>query len=197
MPLDLPGAHAAGVHGDDLCVEAGEAALVFGNELRVEAGQAVARDLQLELTGAGQHRTFGQRLFQVVQQPTLGQGSPRVRAAQQLIEQLIRNGRLFASRYTRSPSIASYGHDTKSQTVPPTPAFRISKSKPNASARVGRVLSSLSVERSTPTISIARSDTENSAASACSTSVLRPVRSRPVVLGNPLAKALPMPLAAR
>ena len=41
--LDLAYRHAAGVHGDDLVVEAGEAALVLGDEQRLEAAFAVAR----------------------------------------------------------------------------------------------------------------------------------------------------------
>ena len=39
-----------------LLVEAGEAALVLGDQLRVEGRQPVARDLQGQLAGAGQHR---------------------------------------------------------------------------------------------------------------------------------------------
>ena len=49
MADDLAGAHAAGVHRDDLVVEAREAALVLGDQLRIEARLAVARHLQLDL----------------------------------------------------------------------------------------------------------------------------------------------------
>jgi hypothetical protein len=66
MALDLARAHATGGHRrpkvgqgpDDLLVEAGEAALVLRDPLRVEARQPVARHLQSERAGAGQHR-FG------------------------------------------------------------------------------------------------------------------------------------------
>ena len=56
MRLDLPRAHATGVHRDDLAIEAGEAALVFGDQLRVEAALPVARYLQCDPSTLGQHR---------------------------------------------------------------------------------------------------------------------------------------------
>ena len=148
VALDLAGAHAAGVHGDDLVVEAGEAALVLGDELRVEGRQPVARDLQLELAGAGQHRLravavaavgpavrlaalevvvefgvqrpLGERLLQPVQQAPVGQGGPGIRSAQELVQQLIRDRRLFASRHTMAPSAASYGPKHGISDSPPT-----------------------------------------------------------------------------
>ena len=108
MALDLAGAHAARVHRHDLVVEAGEAPLVLGDELRVEGRQPVARDLQIELAGAGGHalgavaiaavgapvrlaglemvvklgiqRPLGERLLEPVQQAALGQGGPGIRA---------------------------------------------------------------------------------------------------------------------
>jgi hypothetical protein len=55
VPDDLPGTHAAGVHRDHLVVEAGEPALILGDQLRIEAGLSVARDLQLQLAGVGDH----------------------------------------------------------------------------------------------------------------------------------------------
>ena len=45
---DLPGAHPAGVHRDDLVVEARKPALVLGDELRVKARLPVARHLELD-----------------------------------------------------------------------------------------------------------------------------------------------------
>ena len=109
MPLDLAGAHAAGVHRDDPVVEAGEAALVLGDQLRVEGGQPVARDLQGQPAGAGQHRLaavaiaavgpairlaavevvvqfgvqdpLGQGLLEPVQQAAIGQGGPGIGSA--------------------------------------------------------------------------------------------------------------------
>lgn len=49
MGDDLAGAHAAGVHRDNLLVEPGKAALVLGNQLWGEAGLVVARNLELNL----------------------------------------------------------------------------------------------------------------------------------------------------
>jgi hypothetical protein len=82
---------------------------MLGNELRVEGRQPVARDLQVKLAGAGQHRLrpiavaaigppvrlaglemmvqlgvehpLGKRLLQPVQQAPVGQGRSRIRAA--------------------------------------------------------------------------------------------------------------------
>src|SRR4029453_3355709 len=137
VTLDLAGAHAPSVHGDDLVVEAGEAPLVFGDELRVEGREPVARDLQVELAGAGQHglravavaavgptvrlaafemvlqlgveRPLGQGLLQPVQQAPVGQGGPGIGSAQELVQHFIRDGGRFASRHTMAPSAASYG----------------------------------------------------------------------------------------
>jgi hypothetical protein len=55
MPLDLAGAHAPRIHRHDLVVEAGEAPLVLGDQLRVEGRQPIARDLQIQLAGPGEH----------------------------------------------------------------------------------------------------------------------------------------------
>ena len=49
VALDLADAHAAGVHRDDLVVEAGKAPLVLGDQLRVEGRQPVARDCSSSL----------------------------------------------------------------------------------------------------------------------------------------------------
>ena len=54
--LDLAHRHAARVHGDDLVVKAGEAPLVLADELRLEAAGAVARHLDGQRAGVGQHR---------------------------------------------------------------------------------------------------------------------------------------------
>ena len=94
MANDLAGAHAAGIHRNDLVVEPRKPALVLGDQLRIEAGLAVARYRQLDLAGIGDDRLlavtispvarilagemmvhlgienpFGQRLFQIVDQP--------------------------------------------------------------------------------------------------------------------------------
>ena len=56
MSGDLARTHAAGVHRDDLLVEAGKAALVFADQLRIEAALPVARNGKLERSGVGQNR---------------------------------------------------------------------------------------------------------------------------------------------
>jgi len=91
MADDLAGAHAAGVHRDDLVVEPWKAALVLGDQLRIETGLPVARHRQLDLAAVGDDRLlaitispiawslagemmihlggenpFGQRLLQIV-----------------------------------------------------------------------------------------------------------------------------------
>src|SRR3954447_9207454 len=94
MTDDLAGAHAAGVHRNDLVVETRKAALVLGDQLRIETGLAVARRRQLDLAAIGYDRLlaiaispvarilagemmvhlgienpFRQRLLQIVDQP--------------------------------------------------------------------------------------------------------------------------------
>ena len=56
MADDLPGAHAAGVHRNDLLVETRKAALVLGDQLWIEARLAITRHLQLELPGISDDR---------------------------------------------------------------------------------------------------------------------------------------------
>src|SRR6185437_16998655 len=53
VPLDVPYAHAAGVHGDDLVVESGATPLVFGDQLRLKGATTIPRDLQVHLAGIG------------------------------------------------------------------------------------------------------------------------------------------------
>jgi hypothetical protein len=127
---DLPGAHAARVHRHDPVIEAGETPLVFRDQLRVEARLTVARHVDRQLAGVGDYRlpavavarvarivfpsqvmihlrvqgAFGQRLLQRIQQAALCQGGASVTAGQQLIQQLVRYRRLFASRHIGTPS---------------------------------------------------------------------------------------------
>jgi len=49
VALDLARGHAAGIHGDDLVVEARPARLPLGRDLGFEGGPAIARRLQLQL----------------------------------------------------------------------------------------------------------------------------------------------------
>src|ERR1700693_1693590 len=132
MPDDLAGAHAAGVHRDDLVVETREPALVLGDQLRIEAGLAVARHLQLDRPGVGddalpavavtpvagllatqmmvhlgvQH-PFGQRLLQIIEQAIRIKYPLCVGASQELVKDGVRNTRLFASRHGRAPLLPS------------------------------------------------------------------------------------------
>jgi transposase len=97
MSLDLPHAHAAAVHRDDLVVKPGKAPLIFGDQLRVEGRPPITGHLDLDLAGVGQdrlpaiaiaavpitlasiemmvhlgvQRPLGQRLLQFVEQPVL------------------------------------------------------------------------------------------------------------------------------
>jgi hypothetical protein len=132
MADNLTGAHTAGIHRGDLVVEPREPALVLGDQLRVKAGLAVARHLQLDLAGIGDDRflaitispiagllasqmmihlgvenPFGQGLLQIVDQPVRVEGRLGVGAGQQLVEDSVRNTRLFASRHCRAPSLRS------------------------------------------------------------------------------------------
>ena len=63
--LDLPRRHAAGVHGDDLVVESGEAPLVLADQHRLEAPLTVAGDIDPQRTVLGQHR-LGARPIAVI-----------------------------------------------------------------------------------------------------------------------------------
>ena len=99
-------------------------ALVFGNQLRVEAGLPVAWDLQIELAGVseerlaavsvaavarllasevvvhlGTQRALGERLFQVIEKAIRVKGRLGIGPSQELVQNGIRNTRLFASRH--------------------------------------------------------------------------------------------------
>jgi hypothetical protein len=56
MADDLPRAHAAGVHRDDLVVETRKPPLVLGDQLRIKTRLAVAWNLQLDLPSIGDDR---------------------------------------------------------------------------------------------------------------------------------------------
>jgi tetratricopeptide (TPR) repeat protein len=132
MADDLAGAHAAGVHRDDLVVEPRKAALVLGDQLRVEACLAVARHRQLDLAGIGDDRLlaitispvarlfagevmvhlgvehpFRQGLLQIVDQAIGIEGGLRIGPGQQLVKEGVRDMRLFASRHRRAPLLRS------------------------------------------------------------------------------------------
>src|SRR4051794_5848630 len=57
----------------------------------------------------GVQHPLGEGLLEPVQQASVGQGGPRIRSGQKLVQQLIRDRRLFAARHTIAPSAASYG----------------------------------------------------------------------------------------
>ena len=56
MILGLADTHAAAVHRDDLVVEPREAPLMFGDQLRIKGRPPIARHLDLDVAGVGQHR---------------------------------------------------------------------------------------------------------------------------------------------
>ncbi len=111
MSDDLTGAHATGIHGDDLVVETGETALVFANQLRTEARLPVTRNVQLKFTAVCHHRLaavaialvaalivavevmihfgiqgpFGKGPFQIIQQTVRVEHCLRVRVSQKLV----------------------------------------------------------------------------------------------------------------
>jgi hypothetical protein len=115
VALDLAHAHAAGVHRHELLIKAGKAPLVLGDQLRIEGRQAVARDLQVDLAGVGEHALaaiavaavagftlliemvvhlgiqcpLGERLLQLVKQAILGERGLGISPGQQLIEQVV------------------------------------------------------------------------------------------------------------
>src|SRR5690606_1072552 len=112
MSGDLPRAHSARVHRDNLVVEAGEPALVLGDQLGIEAALAVARNVDLDLAGVRHHalaaiavaavaglliaaemmihlgieRPFGQGLLQRIEQSALIERRSGIASGQKLIE---------------------------------------------------------------------------------------------------------------
>ena len=103
-------------------------ALVFGNQLRVEVGLPVAWDLQIELAGVGDDRlaavsvaagarllaseavvhlgiqgALGERLLQVIEKAIRVKGRLGIGPSQELVQNGIRNTRLFASRHVGAP----------------------------------------------------------------------------------------------
>ena len=83
MTLDIPDAHAAGVHRDDLVVEAGKAALVLGDQLRLECPAPITRDLELDLA-----RVRGNRLPAVAVAMVAARLASRRRLAIEVLVQL-------------------------------------------------------------------------------------------------------------
>ena len=59
MAADLAHRHAAGVQGDDLIVEIGEAPLVFGDQLGIERARPIARNGQGHFRSSRQNRFAG------------------------------------------------------------------------------------------------------------------------------------------
>jgi hypothetical protein len=132
MADDLAGAHAAGVHRDDLVVEPRKAALVLGDQLRIKPRLTVARDLQLDLASVGDdgllavtispvarlfagemmvhlgvENPLGQRLLQIVEQPVRVENRLRIGASQQLVEDSVGYARLFAAWHRWAPLLRS------------------------------------------------------------------------------------------
>jgi hypothetical protein len=103
-------------------------ALVFGNQLRVEVGLPVAWDLQIQLARVGDDRlaavsvaagarllasevvvhlglqgALGERLLQVIEKAIRVKGRLGIGPSQELVQNGIRNTRLFASRHVGAP----------------------------------------------------------------------------------------------
>jgi len=120
---NLPGTHAARIHRDDLVIEAGKATLILGDQLRIEATGPIAWHLDLDPSAVGRHRLaaiavptvasllllakmmihlrvegpFGKRLLQGIEQAALAERRRRVSAGKQLVENVVRYRRFFAS----------------------------------------------------------------------------------------------------
>jgi hypothetical protein len=131
-PLALPDRHAPGVHRHDLVVEARQPPAVLGDQLRIEGREAIARHRDAQLAAVGEQRLLAvavaavgpalgrlavemvvhlgvqrplrQRTFQLVDEAILAEGSLRITAGQELIQQLVRDHRRFASCHARVPS---------------------------------------------------------------------------------------------
>ena len=106
MPLDFTGAHAAGVHRDDLLVEAGKPPLVLGDQLRIEGRQPIPGNLEIDLAGLGQHRLPAVAVAAIagrpLRRPPGDDRSPRSTPARpgllQLIQQAVLLERCFRIR---------------------------------------------------------------------------------------------------
>ncbi len=135
MALDLAHAHATRIQRHDLLIEAGKAPLVLGDQLRIEGREAIARHRDAQLAAVGEQRLLAvavaavgpalgrlavemvvhlgvqrplrQRTFQLVDEAILAEGSLRITAGQELIQQLVRDHRRFASCHARVPSFPS------------------------------------------------------------------------------------------
>ena len=94
MSLDLPGAHAARIHADDLAVELGKTALILGDQQRVEGPVAVAWNIQNHLAGIRRHRLLAAAIA-AVRRPVVALG--RLLGAL-LAEMLLHLGRQRAFR---------------------------------------------------------------------------------------------------
>jgi len=130
VPGDLSGAHAAGVHRDDLVVEARKPPLIFGDELRIKARLAIPGHVQIDparvrrhrlatiavaavaspvlaaemMVHLGVQRALGQCLLQPVDQAVRIKRRLRIGARQKLVKQGVGYRRFLASGHGRSPS---------------------------------------------------------------------------------------------
>src|SRR5208282_1070448 len=165
----LPRTHAAGVHRDDLLVEAGKAALVFADQLRIEAALPVARNGKLERSGVGQNRllavavariaalvtlqmmiqlrlqrSIGQRLLQLVDQAVRIEGRLGVGPDQQLVENRVGDNRLSASGHWGSPffPLCPPAHE-----IPDSPATPTTTRSPRRSKASTKLRSSIDAGR--------------------------------------------------
>ena len=158
MPGDLAGAHASGIHRDDLLVEPGKPPLIFRDQLRVEARLAIPRHVQIELARIRRHRLatiavaaiagagftakmvihlgvqrpLRQRLLQFVDQTARLKSRLRIGAGQKLVKQRVGNLRFLASGHEKSPSFSYCPPNTEFLTLPrpPRPALLLAALQP-------------------------------------------------------------------
>lgn len=88
IALDLAHAHAAGVHGDDFVVEAGETPLALGDDLRLEGAGAIARYFNGQCAVVGQDGLRGGPVAVVV----LGLGLVLAPGVPQMVRQFRAQG---------------------------------------------------------------------------------------------------------
>jgi hypothetical protein len=79
MALDIPDAHAARVHRNNLVVETRKAALVLGNQLRLKRAAAVTRNLKLNVAGVRDHRLLAVTVAKVTRRLAVRLRSRRLR----------------------------------------------------------------------------------------------------------------------
>ncbi len=157
MPHDLTRAHPTRIHRHDLLVEAREAALILGKQLRIKARLPVARDGKLQRAAIRQHclaavaiaavadglfvgemmihlriqRPLRQRLLQLIEQTVALESRFRIRTGEKLVQNAVRDDRLFPSCHGWSPS---YPLCTPVHEIPDSPVDHAGAQPPHLAA---------------------------------------------------------------